>query len=101
MNALIKLQKLGIGTVQFGKKYGISNTLEEPNYQEVNKILKLAIKNNISILDTASEYGTSEIKIGKSHLKNNFKIITKTVKINSLKITNIEINYVYKSFINS
>jgi len=100
MNALNKLKKLGIGTVQFGAKYGISNTLQKPNYKEVNNILKLANRNNISILDTAPEYGKSEIKIGRSFSKN-FRIITKTAKINSFKITNIEIDYVYKTFLNS
>ncbi len=100
MNALNKLKKLGIGTVQFGTKYGISNTFSRPNYKEVNNILKLATRNNILTLDTAPEYGRSETKIGKSFSKN-FRIITKTAKINSFNITNIEVNYVYKTFLNS
>ena len=50
MNALNKLKKLGIGTVQFGAKYGISNTFSRPNYKEVNNILKLATRNNILTL---------------------------------------------------
>ena len=29
--------KLGIGTVQFGQKYGISNNLEIPNKKEIKK----------------------------------------------------------------
>ena len=52
--------KLGIGTVQFGLDYGITNREGKTNQNEVCKILKSALDNNISCLDTASAYGDSE-----------------------------------------
>lgn len=72
--------KIGIGTVQFGLDYGISNTKGKVSENEVIQILKLAQKEEISYLDTARAYGNSEKVIGNcfdENLKENFKIISK------------------------
>ena len=69
--------KLALGTVQFGKKYGVSNQNDSkvsPN--EVEKILSFAKEIKIDTLDTAADYGDSETVLGKSGV-NNFNIITK------------------------
>jgi len=80
--------KIGIGTVQWGKIYGISNYSGIPSDDEIEKILNYAKNNNISFLDTASVYGNSEKRIGKL-AKGNFKITTKINLLsnkNSIKI---------------
>ncbi|OGI17039.1 MAG: hypothetical protein A2287_00100 [Candidatus Melainabacteria bacterium RIFOXYA12_FULL_32_12] len=80
--------KLGLGTVQFGLNYGISNKQGVPNPDEIKKILSVLAKNGMEMIDTASLYGTSEEVLGKSlHLENNFKIITKTPNFLNKNIT--------------
>lgn len=69
-------ERLGIGTVQFGSNYGISNKTGQTSLYEVSKILTLAIENNIKLLDTASGYGESEKVLGRFDLSK-FKIVSK------------------------
>ena len=56
--------KLCLGTASFDLDYGISNNIGIPRAEEINKILNLAKKNNISFLDTAPSYGNSQKIIG-------------------------------------
>lgn len=69
-------EKLGLGTVQFGLPYGISNKNGQTSLQEVYKILNTARSYKLDILDSASAYGNSESVIGKSDLSS-FKIVSK------------------------
>ena len=69
-------KKIGLGTVQFGLDYGIANHSGKTPESEVSKILKYAIQQEISYLDTASAYGDSELVLGKNKLKD-FKVVTK------------------------
>ena len=71
--------KVILGTAQFGLDYGINNKVGKPTYETVVKILDLAFKKNINILDTAEAYGDSQEVIGHYHLGslNLFKVITK------------------------
>lgn len=57
--------KLGLGTVQFGLGYGVSNTLGQPSLSEVEQILVLAREAGIEALDTAVAYGEAESVLGK------------------------------------
>ena len=61
--------KLILGAAQFGSDYGVSNLIGETTKNEVNKILTIAEKNNIKLIDTSAEYRNSETKIGKANLK--------------------------------
>lgn len=70
--------RLGIGTVQFGVNYGISNTTGQTSLDEVSKILTLALENNIKLLDTASAYGESEKMLGNFDLSK-FKVVSKFI----------------------
>jgi aryl-alcohol dehydrogenase-like predicted oxidoreductase len=71
--------KLGIGTVQFGTDYGISNPHGQTPVAEVAKIFDLASQQNIAVVDTAPSYGDSETIIGQTLPGGSrFKIITKT-----------------------
>ncbi len=81
--ALLKLHlpvsgksKLGLGTVQFGLDYGISNEQGKTPFQEVIDILSFSNAHHIKVLDTASAYGESESVLGRSGVKQ-FDIITK------------------------
>lgn len=69
-------QKIGLGSVQFGIPYGISNTGGKTSMEEVERILDLAFKHQINVIDTASAYGTAEKVLGDFH-KNRFHIISK------------------------
>lgn len=76
------ISKIGIGTVQFGIPYGISNKDGQTSEPEVSSILKYAKEIGIDILDTASAYGTSENVLGKNYLTE-FKIVSKFLLQNS------------------
>jgi aryl-alcohol dehydrogenase-like predicted oxidoreductase len=72
--------KLILGTVQFGLKYGINNTIGKPKKDEVLSLLKVAYNSGIRLLDTAEAYGNAHQLIGNYHKKQDdfkFKIITK------------------------
>lgn len=71
--------KLGLGTVQFGLDYGISNSAGKTPETEVERILCLAADQGIRILDTATGYGNSEEVLGQTLLTQHpFSIVTKT-----------------------
>ena len=74
--------KLGLGTVQFGLPYGISNKSGQVSAAEVGKILELATSSGMKVLDTAVGYGNSESVIGASLAPaHNFSIVTKTLPL--------------------
>lgn len=77
-----KINKLALGTVQFGINYGISNKNGQVSIEEVGRILDYAKENGINTLDTASLYGTSEEVLGQFNLED-FNVVTKTIKINN------------------
>lgn len=58
------VERLAIGTVQFGLEYGIANQQGKVTYEEAKSILKLAKNNKINMLDTAISYGNSEEVLG-------------------------------------
>ncbi len=70
------LMRLALGTAQFGMDYGITNTQGQVPRSEVGAMLRLAEANGIDTVDTAIDYGESEICLGESGVKG-CKIITK------------------------
>lgn len=68
--------KIGLGSVQFGMPYGVSNNHGQTTSDEVIKILNYANKSGITFIDTASAYGNAEEVLGFNDL-NNFNIISK------------------------
>jgi aryl-alcohol dehydrogenase-like predicted oxidoreductase len=70
--------KIGLGTVQFGIQYGITNKDGKTSVDEVEKTLNLANEFGLNILDTARNYGESEEVLGRLH-KNRFKIVSKFI----------------------
>lgn len=95
--------KLGLGTVQFGLDYGISNDQGKTELSHVKKILDFADQNQIKYLDTASHYGQSETLIGDflPGPKNPFRIITKTPQISDRKINAQDISLIEPTFSSS
>jgi aryl-alcohol dehydrogenase-like predicted oxidoreductase len=73
---MLASEKVGLGTVQFGLPYGISNTEGQTKREEVHDILQLAKENKISVLDSASAYGNAEEVLGKFDLSH-FKVVSK------------------------
>lgn len=73
------VDKLSIGTAQFGLDYGINNAVGKISYIEAKKILVESSKNGIISIDTAQAYGDSESVIGSILKEENldFNVTTK------------------------
>lgn len=91
--------KLAIGTVQFGLDYGISNSKGRVLSSEIDAILRLAKQNDITLLDTASQYGDSEKVLGETNHSNDFSIITKTPSfLKETKLNNTHATHLKNTF---
>ena len=77
----IMLNKIALGTAQFGLKYGISNRNGQTTKKEAHSILEYCKNSGIRYLDTAAAYGNSEAILGELLLENfeeeDFEITTK------------------------
>ena len=83
--------KLGIGTVQFGMDYGISNFSGKTPLNEVKEVFKILQKYKIKTIDTAKVYGDSEKTLGNFNL-DNFKIVSKFMPSNTFGTINYQFN---------
>lgn len=72
------ISKIGLGTVQFGTNYGISNMSGKTTLSEVGKIIQYAEKVSIQYLDTAYAYGDAEEVLGRFNLSS-FNVISKYI----------------------
>lgn len=75
--------KLGLGAVQFGLDYGVSNPAGRTSPEELARILALAAGQGIELIDTAAAYGDSEAALGQAFAapacaRAQFKVVTKT-----------------------
>jgi aryl-alcohol dehydrogenase-like predicted oxidoreductase len=70
------MNKVALGTVQFGLDYGIANEAGQVSLSEAQCVLSLAKENEIDVLDTAIAYGTSEEVLGKVGV-DGFRVVTK------------------------
>ena len=68
--------KIGLGSVQFGIPYGVSNVEGQTTKEEVSKILSLANKKEIKLIDTAAAYGNAEEVLGGFDLSS-FEVVSK------------------------
>jgi aryl-alcohol dehydrogenase-like predicted oxidoreductase len=79
---------IGLGTVQFGLDYGVSNTAGRTLPVEVERLLEVASSNDIRVLDTAALYGASEEVLGAClRAEHGFDIVTKTAQFRHAVIT--------------
>jgi aryl-alcohol dehydrogenase-like predicted oxidoreductase len=94
------VSKLGLGTAQWGMKYGVSNTQGQTPLEEVDKILRVAHSAGISLLDTASLYGNAEQILGQLDLSS-FRVITKTPKFEKDLVSESDVENLVQTFFSS
>ena len=61
----MKFSPMTLGTVQLGMNYGIANDAGKPDEEKSFSILRSALENGVTALDTARAYGDSELVIGR------------------------------------
>ncbi len=84
---MLKVQRIGLGTVQWGMPYGISNQIGVPTAEMVKSILACSSDAGMTVLDTAWAYGGAERVIGEQGaLAAGFNIVTKTRPLKGLNI---------------
>ena len=81
------LQKISLGTAQWGLNYGVSNLKGKTNSSEVYKMLSYSTSLGINQIDTALLYGDAELILGNYENLQNFEITTKTRKFSKSKVT--------------
>jgi aryl-alcohol dehydrogenase-like predicted oxidoreductase len=69
--------KLGLGTVQFGQAYGVSNIRGQVSRADAAAILARAAAAGIKLLDTAANYGEAETILAALDTTP-FRVVTKT-----------------------
>lgn len=70
------MNKLAIGTAQFGLPYGVTNSNGKVSEEEAFQIIQSAKKAKVDTIDTAISYGESESLLGEIGVKD-FKLVTK------------------------
>lgn len=71
------INKLALGTVQFGLDYGINNNSGQVSSESVEEILAYAKSKGIDTIDTAFAYGNSETVLGRTDSLSDFKVVSK------------------------
>lgn len=61
----LEISELSLGTAQLGLDYGINNDEGKPSEEKAFELLQTACDGGISVIDTSSDYGTSEEVVGK------------------------------------
>ena len=91
--------QLGLGTAQFGLDYGVSNRSGRVPVEEVARILDLARRSGVELIDTAPAYGSSEEAIGTA-LRGAvpFRVVTKTPVFAGERITGADARALAESF---
>lgn len=73
--------KLALGSVQWGMPYGIANRTGQTGIEEIAAILRAADAGGVALIDTASGYGEAESRLGQLGAAKNFRITTKTLRL--------------------
>lgn len=107
---MLAINKIVLGTVQFGLEYGINNSSGKPSQETIQSVLDTSYEHGIRLLDTAEAYGDSQEIIGNYHTlsASKYDVITKfsstkkdfseklNVRISQiLKILNVDSLYCY------
>ena len=90
--------KIGLGAVQFGVDYGVSNTHGKTTKHEVSQILQFAYENGISLIDTATSYGSSESILGEVVTNDDWRFVTKTPNFSDNSLNSTHVNQLKESF---
>jgi len=95
------VNKIALGTAQFGMDYGINNERGRVSEEEVSEILDLAWKSGVDTIDTAYLYGKSERIIGCYKNVSKFKVVSKFPDIRKIEkyieatLNNLKIHRIY------
>jgi aryl-alcohol dehydrogenase-like predicted oxidoreductase len=89
--------QLGLGTVQFGLDYGVSNPGGTVSAAAVSVILTEAPALGVEVLDTAPLYGASEEVLG-AHDLGPFRVVTKTPRFGGSEIGPDQVREVVRAF---
>ncbi|NEO35157.1 MAG: aldo/keto reductase [Moorea sp. SIOASIH] len=76
------MNRLALGTVQFGIPYGVANSRGQVSIETATEILKYAWSEGVNTLDTAIAYGDSEQRLGNIGVES-WQVISKLPKIPS------------------
>jgi aryl-alcohol dehydrogenase-like predicted oxidoreductase len=78
------VEKIALGSVQWGMNYGIANASGRPLKSELEGMLATAQSAGVSLIDTAFAYGEAETVIGElSAQTDTFEIVTKTKSLDA------------------
>ncbi len=92
-------RRLGLGTAQWGMKYGIANRTGQPGSDEVRKMLQLGRRHGVKFLDTAYAYGEAERVLGAQGVgAHGYQIVTKTRPIRVLRVKSEDARSVVTGF---
>jgi aryl-alcohol dehydrogenase-like predicted oxidoreductase len=70
------MNRLALGTVQFGMPYGIANSAGQVSREMARAILSLGSRNGVNMVDTAIQYGESESCLGEVGISS-YSVVTK------------------------
>lgn len=83
--------RIGLGTVQFGLAYGVTNSRGQVSLDKARAILAVATKGGVEILDTAAVYGESEAVLGVLvEEAAAFRVVSKTIPQNAERFGDVE-----------
>jgi aryl-alcohol dehydrogenase-like predicted oxidoreductase len=91
------VNKLGLGTAQWGLPYGVSNQQGLTPTETVTAILAEADRRGISVLDTAALYGEAEAVLGANSLRM-FRVISKTERFATSAISDDQASQLAQTF---
>lgn len=84
------VSKLGVGTVQFGLDYGVSNQVGQTSLSETLATIELLWDAGVTLFDTAPAYGEAEVRLGEAKALNPDKatamrVVTKCPSVSGLQ----------------
>ena len=74
------VQRIVLGTAQFGMDYGIANSAGQPSDALVRETLQVARDSGVEWIDTAAMYGSSEETLGRAGVAD-LKVMTKLAAV--------------------
>lgn len=96
---LVLPARIGLGTVQMGKEYGVTNHAGRPSLEEAAAIVRVAADHGVRVIDTAAVYGKSERVLGQIlRGADDFRIVTKLPPLREPTITSRQIELVKSAF---
>ena len=92
MSGASPVRRLGLGTVQFGLPYGVTNARGQVPPAEAQAIVEAALAAGIDLFDTAAAYGDSEAVLGRAlGSPDAVRIVSKLPALSSDRIGEAEI----------